>query len=152
MTNHLKRISAPKTWSINRKQYTYTIKPSPGPHSAKYSLPLGIILRDVLKYTQTLREAKKLLNNKTVLVDGKRKKDHRLALGLFDVLSFPDLKENWRVIYDLKGRIILNKIKAEESKLKPCKIINKTRLSKNIQLNLHDGKNISNFAFEIKSS
>ena len=142
MKNHLKRIAAPKTWSIDRKEYTFTIKPNPGPHSTKYSLPLGIILRDVLGYTATLREAKKLLNNNQVLVDGKRKKDTHLALGLFDVLTFSDLKENWRVLYDTKGRIILKKIKAEEGKLKPCKIINKTRLSKNIQLNLHDGKNI----------
>tara|TARA_Y100000310_G_C20593954_1_gene769539 strand:- start:636 stop:1322 length:687 start_codon:yes stop_codon:yes gene_type:complete len=142
MTNHLKRIPAPKTWSLNRKKNTYVVRPNPGPHPLKYSLPLGIIIRDILGYGQTIREVKKLLNNKTVLVDGKRKKDHRLALGLFDVLSFPDLKESWRVLFDLKGRLVLKKIKAEESQLKPCRIMNKTRLSKNIQLNLHDGKNI----------
>jgi len=43
---------------------------------------------------------------------------------------------------DTKGRIVVKKIKGEESKIKPCKIVNKTKLSKNIQLNLHDGKNI----------
>ena len=142
MKNHLKRISSPKTWTLDRKKNTFTVRPNPGPHPLKYSLPLGILIRDVLGYSQTIREVKKLLHNKTVLVDGHRKKDHRLALGLFDVLSFPDLKENWRVLFDLKGRLVLKKIKADESQLKPCQIINKTRLSKNIQLNLHDGKNI----------
>lgn len=142
MKNHLKRIPAPKNWSLNRKKNTFIVRPNPGPHPLKYSLPLGIVIRDILGYGQTIREVKKLLNNKNVLVDGQRKKDHRLAVGLFDVISFPDLKEDWRVIFDPKGRIIVKKIKSEESKIKPCKIVNKTKLSKNIQINLHDGKNI----------
>ena len=28
MTNHLKRIAAPKTWNINRKDRTFIIKPN----------------------------------------------------------------------------------------------------------------------------
>jgi len=143
MRNHLKRLTSPKTWTINRKtKRRFIIKPASGPHTQNTSLPLGIIIRDFLKYTSTLRETKKLLNNKQILIDGKRRKNPRLPVGLFDVLSFSDLKETFRVLLDKKGRLILKKINSQENNLKPCKIIGKKTLSKKLQLNLHDGRNV----------
>lgn len=142
MKNHLKRLAIPRTWTINRKENTFTVRPSPGPHSFELSLPLGVILRDFVKYARTIREAKKILNHNEVLVDGKRKKDHRLPVGLFDVLSFADIKKDFRILLDQKGRLVVKEISASEAKLKPCRIIGKKMLSKKLQVNLHDGKNI----------
>lgn len=139
---HLKRLAAPRSWLIGRKKGVFVSKPKPGPHALEASLPLGMILRDSLKLGRTMREVKKLLNNQTVLVDGKRRKDHRFPVGLFDVLAFPELKENFRLLLDRKGRLALKKIEAKESSLKPGKIRGKTRLAKKIQLNLHDGRNL----------
>jgi small subunit ribosomal protein S4e len=141
--SHLKRLASPRNWMIKRKETKFTTRPKPGPHSIDSSLPLGIILRDILKFAHTTREAKKLLNNNPVLVDGKRKKDHRLPVGLFDILSFPDIQKKYRLLLDSKGRIALKEINFKESDIKPCKIIKKTILQKNkLQLNLFDGKNI----------
>ncbi|MBR9682970.1 30S ribosomal protein S4e [Candidatus Woesearchaeota archaeon] len=143
MKNHLKKINAPRTWMINRKKNTFITRPQSGAYPLDDSLPLGVIIRDVLEYTRSTSETKKLLNNKQVLVDGKRKKDHHLPVGLFDLISFPDIKKKYRVLLDTKGRLTVKEIGFKEADIKPCKIINKTVLSKNkIQLNLFDGKNI----------
>ena len=36
---HLKRFKAPEHWPIHPKEFTWTVKPSPGPHSIEGSLP-----------------------------------------------------------------------------------------------------------------
>lgn len=143
MKNHLKRIAAPKTWILDRQQNIFTVRPNPGAHSLDTGLPLGMILRDILNYASTMGEVRKILNNKDILVDGKKRKDHRFMVGLFDVLSFPELKKQYRVVLDNQGRLVLVEISAAESTLKPFKVIGKTMLSNGkIQFNLYDGKNI----------
>jgi len=143
MRNHLKKIAAPRTWMIDRKKNTFITKPRSGPHPINASLPLGVVLRDVLKYARAVSEVKKLLNNKQVLIDGKRRKDHHFPVGLFDILSFPDIKKKYRLLLDKKGRLNLKEIDFKESDIKPCKVVKKTILPKNkLQLNLFDGKNI----------
>ncbi|MBU0470448.1 MAG: 30S ribosomal protein S4e [Nanoarchaeota archaeon] len=143
MKNHLKRIASPRTWVINRMSNTFITRPKPGAHSLEMGLPLGVVLRDQLKLTTTMGETKKLLNNKEVLVDGKRRKDHRYIVGLFDVLSIPALKDNYRVLVNKKGRLVLKKLDSEESNTKLSKVVGKVVLKGGkTQFNLHDGKNI----------
>lgn len=143
MKNHLKRIASPRTWIISRKTNTFITRPNSGAHALENGMALSVILRDVLGLASTTREAKKLLNNKEVLVDGKRRKDHRLIVGLFDVISFPELKKSYRIVMDNKGRLIVKEIPETEKDIKLCKVVGKTVLQKGkIQFNLHDGKNI----------
>ena len=143
MKNHLKRIASPRTWIINRKNNKYIMKPNAGAHSLENGLALGLIMRDNLKLAFTMNEVRKILNGKEILVDGKRRKDPRFIVGLFDVVSIPTLKKSFRLIFDKKGRIIVNEINDKESLIKVSKVIGKTILAKGkIQLNLHDGKNI----------
>lgn len=141
MKNHLKRLTVPNTWGIDRKSNKFIMKPSPGPHKMESSLPLGVVLRDFLGYAHTTREAKKILNNNEILIDGKRRKDSTLPVGLFDVISFPN-KDNFRVVFDEKGRLAFKKMEVKENNVKPCKILGKKMLSKTLQLNLHDGTNL----------
>jgi len=56
---HLKRLAAPTAWYIRRKEYKWAVRPSPGPHSMKTSIPLLYIVRDYLGYAKTAREARK---------------------------------------------------------------------------------------------
>ncbi len=137
---HLKRLSAPKNWQISRKGNKYTTRPSAGPHSVANSLPLLLVIRDLLGYADNAREAKKIIKMGQVLVDGIKRKDHRYPVGLMDIVSLPECNENYMVLLDNKGRIKLCKINDGTTKL--CKIINKTVIrGGNIQLNLHDGRN-----------
>ena len=143
MKNHLKSIAAPRTWIIGRKDNTFIVRPKPGAHSFAMGLPLGVILRDVLKLAPTMGEIKKILNRKDILIDGKRRKDHHFIVGLFDVISLGDLGKHYRVLLDSKGRLIVSESSEEESKLKLCKVTGKSLLPKGkIQYHLHDGKNV----------
>ena len=104
---------------------------------------MGIILRDKLNLAKTMSEVKKLLNQNEILVDGKRKKDYRLIVGLFDVISVKATGKHYRVILDSKGRVAVKEIDSKESSLKVCRVTGKTKITKGkTQLNLHDGKNI----------
>lgn len=143
MKNHLKRIAAPKSWDIDRKEGKYILKPCAGGHALKNGLPLALLIRDILKLTSTLGETKKILRNQEVLVDGRRRKEPHFIVGLFDLLTFPQLKKNYRLLIDKKGRLILAEIPAAETGFKVCKIVGKKILPKGkIQFNLYDGKNI----------
>ena len=143
MKNHLKRIACPKSWALDRKQNTFTLRPAPGAHSFDRGLTLGFILRDKLKLANTAREVRKLLHENEVLVDGKRRRDIHLIVGLFDVLSIPSLNKNFRVSFNQKGFLDLFEVTTEEAAHKLCKIVGKTAISKGkIQFNCHDGRNL----------
>ena len=58
MSKHLKRLAAPRTVRLHRKEKTWTIKSSPGPHLLDKSIPLGLIIRDYLGLCDTYRAAK----------------------------------------------------------------------------------------------
>ncbi|MEK6899545.1 MAG: 30S ribosomal protein S4e [Nanoarchaeota archaeon] len=144
MKNHLKRIASPKTWFVDRKANTFIVRPNPGAHAFENGLPLGIILRDELSLASTMCEVKKLLNDKVVLVDGKRRTNHSFIVGLFDVLSIPELKKHYRILLDAKGRLMISEITASESGVKLAKIVGKTKITQGkLQFHLHDGRNIT---------
>lgn len=140
---HLSRLAAPKNWPIKRKSNKWVTRPSPGPHPLKRCISLNLLLKDILNYSKTTRESKKILNKKEVLVDKKVRKDYKFPLGVMDILEFSKTNQYFRVLFDKKGKFTLVPIKKEESNIKPCKILNKTPLKgKRLQLNLYDGKNI----------
>ena len=137
---HLKRLAAPKTWHIDRKGSKFIVKSAPGPHRLELSLPLGIILKEMMKQANTTREVKKILGSSEIKVDGVSRKDFRFPVGIFDTLEFTNLGEYYRAILNRKGRIELIKITKEESAVKPCKITGKTMVKGKLQLNLYDGR------------
>ena len=143
MSGHLHRITSPRIYPILKKVSYYVVKVMPGPHSKERSLPLLLVVRDVLGITKTLKETKKVLNEKKVQVDKMVRKDVKFPVGLMDVISVPDLGKNYRFVFNKKGKVNLLEINEKESEVKPCKIVGK-RLVKGgkIQLTLHDGRNI----------
>jgi len=52
---HLKTINAPSSWMLSKMAGTYTLRPSQGPHKLRASIPIGIILRNKLKYANSVR-------------------------------------------------------------------------------------------------
>lgn len=142
MNRHLKSIVAPKSWTLLRKETKYITRPSPGAHSLARSLPVGLLLKQ-LGYAQTTREAKKILNEKNVFVDGKVVKDRHFGVGFMDVVQLKDAKKNLRVSLDMKGRLIFIDIAEAESGKKVCRIEGKTVVKGGkLQLNLSDGRNV----------
>ena len=140
-TARLKRKPAPAFWPIHRKELPWIVKPSPGSHSLKKCLPLTMVLRDILGVAQTRKEAKLILDQGKVLLDGKICKQDDIPVGLMDVISIPDMDKYYRVMPSHKG-LILNPISKEESKIKLFRVENKTTVHNGIQIALHDGSNI----------
>jgi len=97
-------------------------RPSCGPHKLRESLPLIIFLRNRLNYALTGDEVKKILMQRLIKVDGKVRVDPTYPAGFMDVISIEKTNENFRLIYDTKGRYAVHRIQAEESKYKLCKV------------------------------
>ena len=143
MSKHLKRLAAPRTSQLHRKERKWTIKTSPGPHSYRKSIPLGLIIRDYLKLCDTYRETKTIIANGEILVDGKQRKNHKYPCGFMDVISIPKLKKDYRVLFNRKGKLTLVSISSNDAKWKLNRVEDKTIVKGNkIQLNLHDGSNL----------
>jgi len=141
-SRHLKRKPAPKHWPIPRKKFVWAVKPKPGPHPISKCLPLVLIMRDILGFAKTRAEAKKIISQGKVLVDGKVRKEELYPAGLMDVVAIPEVDKVFRILPFRKG-LTLHPIEKEESKFKLCRIENKTAVKNgHIQLNLHDGSNI----------
>ncbi len=142
MSKHLKRLNAPRTLQLHRKEETWTVKSSPGPHTIEKSIPLGLVIRNYLNLADTLKETKRIISNGEVLVDGIIRKNHKFPCGFMDVISIPKIKKDYRVLFNIRGKLILIPISSNEATWKLCRIENKTIVKgKKIQINLHDGKN-----------
>ena len=142
-TNHLKRIAAPNTWVIRRKENKYITRPRCGPHSMRFSMALSLVMRELVPVARTSSEAKKILNTKDVFVDRRRRTDTKYPAGLMDIIEFPQLEEHYRMFLDAKGRLTALKASAKEANLKLSRIESKTKLAGGkIQLNMFDGRNL----------
>ncbi|MBN2250552.1 MAG: 30S ribosomal protein S4e [Candidatus Altiarchaeota archaeon] len=116
--------------------------PNPGPHEKSRSIPLLLVIRDMLGYADNSREAKKIINEGMVQVDKKARRDPKYGVGLMDVVEFPKIKKYFRVMPGKKG-LTLKEINETESKIKLCRITGKSRVKKGlIQIALHDGGTI----------
>lgn len=142
MTNHQKRLAAPKAWPVDRKTETYTIKADAGPHGED-GVPLVIVLRDVLDYVDSTREARYAVGSGTVRINGDRIRDESRPVGMFDILAFEEREEYYRVFPDEGGRLSLTPIDAEAAGSSLGRVINKQHVpGGDIQLTLHDGQTL----------
>ena len=138
----LKRKPAPKFWPIHRKEFAWVVKPADGPHSLWGCVPLAVVIRDELGFAKTRKEAKTIVSQGKVHVNGEIRKKDDFPVGLMDVISIPEIAKSYRVLPSYRG-LILNEIGNEESKFRISRIEDKTVVgSGNIQLHLHDGSNI----------
>ncbi len=140
---HLKALSAPKTWKVKRKEKKFIVSHLPGPHNKKQAMPIALLLRDILGVADSLKEVKRLINGKEVLVDKRKIKNYRFPVGFMDVVEFPKIKKYYRITLSEKGKLCPIEISQKESDKKIVMISNKTKLKKGFtQLNLNDGRNI----------
>ena len=134
---------SPTFWPIHRKEEVWAVRTSPGPHGLIISTPLMVVVRDFLGYAETAKEARTLIKQAKVLVDGKVRRDERYSVGLMDVVELPDADKSFRILPEHGGRFVLHPISGEETGFKLCKIVGKTTVKGGkTQLNLHDGRNL----------
>lgn len=140
--NHIKRIKAPRTWRILRKEKTFVSKPNPGAHNQSLSIAINTFLKDMTNITKTTKETKYLLTKQEVLLNGKRIRDDKHAVGLFDLITIPSLKKHFRIIIDKSNSLYAKELKSEEKELL-IRVNGKTVIGKNkVQINTRSGRNI----------
>jgi small subunit ribosomal protein S4e len=142
---HLKRVFAPKSWMLDKLGGVWAPRPSQGPHKLRDSIPLTVIVQHRLKYALTGREVKMVLNDKegNVFVDGRVRRDEKFPAGFMDVVNIKKTGENFRVLYDTKGKFVLRSIKSDEAKFKLCKVKRREMGPNKIPyIVTHDGRTI----------
>src|SRR5207245_5632041 len=94
----LKREPSPGFWPLHRKEETWAPMTRPGPHAREKSLPLVLLLRDILGYAKTAHEAKRIIDSDHVRVDGGVRTDHRFSAGMMDVVPVGGANPNFPIM------------------------------------------------------
>lgn len=136
---HLKRIALPKTWNIPRKSRdskVFVSRPNPG-KKLELSISINTFLKELIHLVETRKEVKEILRYKHVLVNGAIVRDEKFPVGLFDVVSFQETNQQFRLTFAQNGKLVAVAIpEAEKSQLLK-RVEGKTVLPKTvIQLNL----------------
>jgi len=140
---HLKRLNAPKHWMLDKLGGVFAPRPSAGPHRLRECLPLVILLRNRLKYALTNKEVTMILMQRIVKVDGKVRTDSTFPAGFMDVVTIDRTKENFRLLYNTKGKFVLHRINREEIDFKLLKVKRCQLGPRGIPfISTHDGRTI----------
>jgi len=80
---------------------------------------------------------------KLVKVDGKVRTDPNFPAGFMDVVEIPKSGDQFRLIFDTKGRYVLHRVSDEEKKYKLCRVKKQEYSNKQIPFIVtHDGRTI----------
>lgn len=140
---HLKRLAAPKHWMLDKLTGRHAPRPSQGPHKLRECLPLVIFLRNRLKYALTYHEVKMIMKERLVKVDGRIRTDPTYPAGFQDVITLERSGEHFRLLFDVKGRYTIHRIKDDEAKYKLCKVRKLGTAIKGVPyIVTHDGRTI----------
>jgi small subunit ribosomal protein S4e len=141
--NHIKRITAPRTWNVNRKTTKFITKPFPGAHKLEQAMAINTFLKELAKLTNTTKETKYVLTNDEVLVNGKRRRDFKAQVGFLDIITIKSINKHYLITIDKKGALKPKEINEKESTQRVLKINKKTILAKdNVQINTMNGENL----------
>ena len=137
----LKRQLAPRFWQVNRKSVRFILNTMPGPHTRKFSYPIGVVLRDLLHVCSNIREVKRSLNKGLISVDGKMIRHPNFPIGLMDTLEIKPSNQSYRFVPSNGIPLFPIKINSDEKNVKLEKIKSKVTSKENLyQYCLHDGR------------
>ncbi|MEM2087840.1 MAG: 30S ribosomal protein S4e [Thermoproteota archaeon] len=137
----LKRYAAPPAMQVvSVKEKKFTAMPEAGPHRLKMSLPLQVLVRDLLKLAETGREARHIISSSMILVDGVARISYKFPVGLMDVVSVKELNKHYRVLVNEQGVLTPVEISQEEASMKICRINRKYLYKGGLRLTTEDGR------------
>lgn len=82
----MKRLAAPKHWMLDKLSGVFAPRPSSGPHKIRECLPIILFIRNRLKYALSYDEAKKIVMQRLIKVDGKVRTDLTFPAGFMGKL------------------------------------------------------------------
>lgn len=141
-SNHFVRMRASKSLGVTqRKSVKWLLAPNPGPHKRDESISAGVLMRDVLCKARDMREVKKILNSNAFVVDGKKVKDEKYAIGLMDIVALPSENKAYRM--SLSGpSLVPREVKGAQAGRKYLKAVGKhTVKGRKTNITFHDGRN-----------
>lgn len=131
---HLTRKAAPIKLPLAKKGSKYLVRPASNLHN---SVPVLIAVRDMLNLASNLREAKHMIHNKQLKINGRLVRDFKESINLFNVFE-ADKPYTLTVLPTNKFTL-----SPSNSNTRLTKIISRKLVSKNkLQINLHDGTNL----------
>ena len=139
----LKRQMSPVFWGITRKNKRFVITVKPGSHSKNVSIPTAVLLRDTMKMVTSLREAKSVIYDGKVIVDGIKRRSLHHSIGLMDIIELENVPDIYRLV-PMDGKVLKPlKINQSEKTKKLSKVTSKTTIKEGkMQLGFHDGRTI----------
>ena len=137
-TRHIKRLASSKYVNVSRKTSKYLAKLNPGRHSANDSIAITTVIREKIGAASNAAEARLILRNGLVQVNGKQVKEEKYPVGFNDVIVLKPDNATYRITVGRMGTFTIEKIKkAAPRELKVTgKYVNK---GNKIMLRLHDG-------------
>ncbi len=134
---HIKRKTAPKTWALKKREGAY-VRVGRG-KNLHYSVPVVVLLRDILKIAKTEREVRGLLRRKQVKINGKEIQKPFFSVGLLDIIELPKTGKTYALVLNEKGKLGVE----EKRKELIAKVIGKTILKGDRQqINFFNGINL----------
>ena len=136
-----KRMSAPTAWQLAKKEKKYVVSVAAGPHDGS-ALPIGVWLRDHMHLAENTKEARKILHERQVVLNGHIVTDEHLGIDVFDIISFPKINKHYIILVDAKGRQIEQEIPEASANVRLVKVASKTTVrGGKTQINLTCGAN-----------
>ena len=66
-------------------------------------------IRNRVKYALSMKEVETIMKQRLIKVDGKTRTDPKFPTGFMDVVQIDKTGENFRIIYDVKGRFTVHR-------------------------------------------
>ncbi|MEM0087070.1 MAG: S4 domain-containing protein [Candidatus Micrarchaeaceae archaeon] len=143
-SRHLKRLAASRYTKVKRKAYKYLKKPDPGRHTLESSIALITVVTEKLGLANNAREAKRIIKNGLIEVNGRAIKSTGYPIGLEDVLHVKPENKHYRVSVGKGGTFLLSEINESDAALQTLKVLGKyTAKNGAIMLRLHNGNVIA---------
>lgn len=120
--HHLKRLAAPKSWSLAKTGGTFATRMRSGSHNKEISIPVNYVVAKLLNVAKTAREIAYILHSKNILVNGRVVTDRKAPVGLFDVVTVAKTHTNYRMLLNAHGRFRLIPISEESARLRITKV------------------------------
>jgi small subunit ribosomal protein S4e len=102
-----------------------------------------VLLRNRLKYALTGKEVMMIVRQRSIKVDNRIRTDPTFPAGFMDVVQIPRTNEHFRLLFDVKGRFAIQRIRPEEAAYKLCKVRERGVGPRRVPyITTHDGRTI----------
>jgi len=89
----IKRLEGYRFYVTYPKKYKWIVRTDPGPHKASRSIPLLVLLRDILHLVETGAEGRKVIKAKEIIINNRPVKNPGFPVGIFDIIKIPKINK-----------------------------------------------------------